>query len=339
MKWAKNHSWIADIQRIPPDNARKVSSNATRRVFGIIETGAKSGAFTQLAYRAHSGVAWEKISHEKREQHFRRQLHGGRALEVVVCEELIRWGHMWFHFLPTKEFDMSYKTDLISRFPYIVESPDNSGKRLRTFSIGSQLTLMELPENIKGDDRESEIKRENYSDKLDQVRQMNKYLHIPLSRRELKWKYGKLTLPDIMAFIAVNGEFRKTLWNNSGYTYLKFKEWEERGFPHSWLGGEFKERLRNTLHRITLFIAQTQQYIFSDEFLLQDETVRKKWFEKEINDGEILYNFDGDTQELDCYMYNVSELVVKITYLFIRDDLDKLRAKKEGMNSWKNREK
>ena len=258
-----------------------------------------------------------------------RQLQGGRALEVVVCEELIRWGYAGFHFLPTKEFDMSYKTDLISRISYTRDHPISGSKQLRTFSIGSQLTLMELPENIEGNDRESHLKRRNYNDKLEQVRQMNRYLHIPLSRRELKWAYGKLTLPDIMAFVAVNGELRKTLWNNSSYTYTKFKEWREKWFPSSWLGGEFKERLRNTLQRITHFIAQTQKYILSDEFLLWDQMETKKWCAKREGDWSFLCNFDKNTQELECYMYDAGELIVKVTYLFIQDDIDKLQKKKE----------
>lgn len=87
---------------------------------------------------------------------------------------------------------------------------------------------MELPENIEGTHREANMKRAKYREKIEQVRSMTKFLHIPLTRRELKEKFGKLTLPDIMAFVAVNGELRKTLGNQSNYLLMKYREWEAK---------------------------------------------------------------------------------------------------------------
>ena len=38
-------------------------------------------------------------------------------MEVLICEEMITQ-HPGFHFLPTQEMDLNYKTDIISRLPY-----------------------------------------------------------------------------------------------------------------------------------------------------------------------------------------------------------------------------
>lgn len=46
---------------------------------------------------------------------------------------------------------------------------------------------------------------------------MNQYLHLPQARKDLKKHYGKMTLPDIMCFVAVNGDIRKTFGAESEY--------------------------------------------------------------------------------------------------------------------------
>ncbi len=81
---------------------------------------------------------------------------------------------------------------------------------METLSIGSQITVMEIPENMghyNSHDRGK--KKKKYNDKLAQVELMNQYLHLSQTRKELEIRYGKLTVPDIMCFIAVNGSIRK----------------------------------------------------------------------------------------------------------------------------------
>lgn len=319
--WAEQNWWFA----------RSLSTNSARRVFGITH-GNPPGMMTELAYRAHSWVGWRDLSEQKQTKNLHNQLHGGRALEVLVCEWLIQWKFPGFHFLPPKELDLNYKTDLVSRMPYIGRS--KTGQKVRTFSIASQLTLMELPENIIGTHRDVNMKRAKYRDKLAQVREMNKYMHIPLSRKELKEKFWKLTLPDIMAFIAVNWELRKTLWNTSNHAYVKFTEWSEKDHPVSGLTWEFKQRIRLILGQVTSFISGTQAYIFSDSFLWQEWISRNKSFHRIIEEWKIVYDFDKNTGELNCFLYSDdrSELLVKVTYLFIGNDLAKLSSKKRNMN-------
>jgi hypothetical protein len=73
-----------------------------------------------------------------------------------------------------------------------------------------------------------------------------------------------------MCFVAVNGKPRKTLGNTSNYMYMKFSEWSAAGYPDTGTISQFKPRLRNTILDVASFISETQEYIFSNEFLFKN---------------------------------------------------------------------
>ena len=55
------------------------------------------------------------------------------------------------------------------------------------------------------------MRKKKYRDKVEQVRIMASFLQNPITRKSIKQRFGKLNLPDILSFIAVNGELRKVL--------------------------------------------------------------------------------------------------------------------------------
>jgi hypothetical protein len=78
-------------------------------------------------------------------------------------------------------------------------------------AIGTQLTLLEIPENIEGTHREDQMRKKKYREKIEQVRIMASFLQNPITRKDIKQRFGKVNLPDILSFVAVNGELRKKL--------------------------------------------------------------------------------------------------------------------------------
>lgn len=305
-------------------------SDVQKRVYGILreentDFRDTKSIFEALPYLSHNGVNWQWFSDKRLEDWLYNQLQWGRSVEVIICESLISLDLPWFHFLPTKEFDLSYKTDLISRIPYFL--PTDTWKKLRTLSIGSQITVMEIPENMEHyNSHERCKKKKKYMDKMNQIIQMNEYLHLPETRKDLKKYYGKLTLPDIMCFIAVNGNIRKTFWADSTYLHQEFEKWRVSDFQTDSLIENLEPHLRDDIYDIARFISDTQKYIFSKEFLQNKDMKNGRSFEQILDTGkDILY--DSNSGTLECFFRRGNEVLSKITYLFIHDDMKKLKKK------------
>lgn len=89
-----------------------------------------------LAYCSHNGKNWRKDGIQKMQDGLLKQFQSGRAMEVLLTEAMMNTKTKisdGVDFLPVKELDNNYKTDMISRLPY------QNGHR--TFSFGTQITL------------------------------------------------------------------------------------------------------------------------------------------------------------------------------------------------------
>ena len=134
----------------------KILSNITHRIYGIVRfealspreqnllTNSPNSAILHknlaniLAYRSHNGAHWQRDSAHKMKQHLRNQFGGGRAAEIILCEAMMQSDPKSFHFLPVKELDLNYKTDMISRGPY------HQNNALKTLTIGARIRLRRL---------------------------------------------------------------------------------------------------------------------------------------------------------------------------------------------------
>ncbi len=307
----------------------KRSKDARRRIFGVLredETLQDIGLFWKMAYRAQSGINYSEKSEQKILDGMRSQLYWWRGLEVLVCEGLIlHWNG--FHFLPPKELDVKYKIDMCSRRSY-----RDIQWALKTFCIGTQLTVAEIPNNITHKSHwESEHKWHNplkYQQKFDQIKAITPFLHNHITRQNIKKEYGKLSLPDIICYIAVNGELRRTLWNTSGYTYMKYREWKIAWYDSHTLAERFKEHIKNLLSKVVDFIDWTQSFIHSEVFI---KKVWDKWNAASVTfttDSGYVVDYSKEWQTLTFLLYRDNrEILCKATYFFCEDDLQKIARK------------
>ena len=149
-------------------------------------------------------------------QHLFHQFGGGRAAEIILCEAMMQCDPQSFHFLPVKELDLNYKTDMISRVPY------RQNNILKTLSFGSQITTAPI-------DSPSE-KHKKYEEKLNQLRLIVPFLESQQTQQEIENRFGRLTTPNAISYIALNGDLRKIFSQNSNYTETKFREWKSKNF-------------------------------------------------------------------------------------------------------------
>ena len=307
-------------------------SNSQSRIFWILSWNTERRPwevwlYSSFAFRAHMGVDWKEWKHRKTQEYLRQQLFWWRAMEVLICEEMITQ-HPGFHFLPTQEMDLNYKTDIISRLPYRGASRLRWHTKLKTLAIGTQLTLLEIPENITWTYREDQMRKKKYRDKVEQVRIMASFLQNPITRKSIKQRFGKLNLPDILSFIAVNGELRKVLWNSSNYTLQKFNEWKDTWFESDQLLDHFKKWLREKVKDVALFIAWSQEYILSEEFLFIQKAAKGKSYKKTYGNC-ISVEFSDNDKELKIRLKDLEndDIMVYATYFLVGNTMKKLASK------------
>ena len=85
----------------------------------------------------------------------------------------------------------------------------------KTLAIGAQITTTPI-------DMVSE-KFHKYAEKLKQMRAVVPFLESNQTQRDLKNRFGRLTTPDMMSYIALNGDLRKIFAQNSNYSESKLE--------------------------------------------------------------------------------------------------------------------
>lgn len=216
-----------------------------------------------LAYRSHNGADWQRNSAHKMKQHLLDQFSGGRAAEIILCEAMMQSDPKSFHFLPVKELDLNYKTDMISRVPY------HQNNALKTLAIGAQITTTPI-------DMVSE-KFHKYKEKLKQMRAVVPFLESDQTQCDLKNRFGRLTTPDMMSYIVLNGDLRKIFAQNSNYSETKFQEWKSKNFEGNGVLERFKNGYREDFRIIAEEISSVQHLIVRPFFL---EKIQENFDEK-----------------------------------------------------------
>lgn len=82
-------------------------------------------------------------------------MFGGRSMEIIFAEAMMRYFGEDFHFLPPKDMDLQSKIDFISRTKY--RNPNSP--KLETLPFGIQITL-------------AKINKERYNIKLEQMKKV-----------------------------------------------------------------------------------------------------------------------------------------------------------------------
>lgn len=227
---SKTHEKIIEVpheQRHPEGSffsANKTISNIQMRLFGIMQRGEKMKNITQenidsktkalsellhntknlaniLAFSSHNGRNWRNDGIFKMQRGLLNQLGGGRAMEVLFAEAMMRVtgkNSNGYHFLPAKEMDLEYKMDMISRLPY------RKNKKIETISFGSQITMARIPDD-------AEDKDNRYSEKLQQIKSIVPFLESSTTQKELFKKFGRLTIPQIISYVAINGSLARKI--------------------------------------------------------------------------------------------------------------------------------
>ena len=302
-------------------------SDSQRRVFWLLHPGEDPKSvwlYGRLANQSHGWKNWEKRSPAQMENDLRSKMHWWCALELALCEALIGIGNS-FHFLPPKELDSSHKIDLCSRVPY-----RDSSKRIRTFCIGSQITIAPLPWNNQYD-RYHVIGTNNdrYDQKYKQIQAIAQDLHSTNTRNEIQWRFWKLTLPDIICYIAVNGDIGKFFSNTAGHIWSKFHEWKRTGFSNNQISEHFKSKIREELNLIAQFIDWTQHYLVSSEFhesssnnFNSNHIEPNSWYHRTIS-------FQKDSLELSFSLQDVDsrEQISRVVYFLSEEDISNLAQK------------
>lgn len=260
-----------------------------------------------LAYRSHNGVRWQCNSAHKMKQHLLDQFSGGRAAEIILCEAMMQSDPKSFHFLPVKELDLNYKTDMISRVPY------HQNNALKTLAIGAQITTTPIDmisENFH-----------KYKEKLKQMRAVVPFLESDQAQCDLKNRFGRLTTPDMMSYIALNGDLRKIFAQNSNYSKTKFQEWKSENFEGNGVLERFKDGYREDFRIIAEEISHVQHLIVRPFFL---EKIQENFEEKssfyEVYERNL--SFNSETNELTLSIKKRDEIIARAIF-FITPEMQK----------------
>lgn len=271
-----------------------------------------------LAYRSHNGADWQRNSAHKMKQHLLHQFSGGRAAEIILCEAMMQSDPQGFHFFPVKELDLKYKTDMISCVPY------HQNNALKTLAIGAQITTAPIDmisENFH-----------KYEEKLEQMRAVVPFLESNQTQRDLKNRFGRLTTPDMMSYIALNGDLRKIFAQNSNYSKTKFQEWKSKNFEGNGVLERFKNGYREDFRIIAEEISSVQHLIVRPFFL---EKIQENFDEKSSFYAvyERNLSFNSETNELALSIKKLDETIARAIFFItpeMQKKLEKIHTKKSA---------
>ena len=271
-----------------------------------------------LAYRSHNGAHWQCNNAHKMKQHLLNQFSGGRAAEIILCEAMMQSDPQSFHFLPVKDLDLNYKTDMISRVPY------HQNNALKTLAIGAQITTAPIDmisENFH-----------KYEEKLEQMRAVVPFLESNQTQRDLKNRFGRLTTPDMMSYIALNGDLRKIFARNSNYSKTKFQEWKSKNFEGNGVLERFKNGYREDFRIIAEEISSVQHLIVRPFFLkkIQENFEEKSSFYAVY---ERNLSFNSETNELTLSIKKLDKIIARAIFFItpeMQKKLEKIHIKKSA---------
>ncbi len=174
-------------------------------------------------------------------------------MEIFLVENLIeRENDIARDWIPPLELDLSYKIDMMSRIPL----QEKTSKKLSSFCIATQITVAQV-EPIT-DKRYISPEQDVYTKKFFQTQMMADGFENPFRRKEIEENFGKIHVPDVLCFLAVNGQLGKFCSNSSGIGWYMYNQWQKSGFRESSLSSRLKPKNKIPLDMIGEFVRWTQ---------------------------------------------------------------------------------
>lgn len=297
----------------------------------------------RLAYSAHNGRNWERDNIAKMQRWLLNQLDGGRSLEILLAETMIR---LWngFHFVPAKELDTEYKIDLISRLP--VKEDDV----IRSIAFGIQVTMANLQwESQKISNQNTEkrqitshkknfhnnkqkTKKEEqkgninlYQEKYEQIKNLVPFLQSSKTQNDIHEKYGRLSIPQIIGYTVVNGRIQEILRSDLNPSMDYFRKWRKNNFKEDGLLDFFKKEFQDTMMVIANNILETERYILSKKFFDKSQKSFKWHIHFWENDKyEKIFNFSLNEKRVSLILKLNQEIIMKTTFFLTEADFKKL---------------
>lgn len=153
-----------------------------------------------------------------------------------------------------------------------------------------------------------------YAKKYRQMRQIVPFLEDDMTREEIENIIGRLNVPDVVSYIALNGSLaRKIATQNQNPALDKFRKWRKNGFDTDGLLDYFDNDFHKKIVMVANELLKTQQFLMSENFLRKS---LNKWSGTEnINENykkEI--RFSPHTKELSVKIFNKEEILAKFTF-------------------------
>lgn len=259
-----------------------------------------------LAYASHNGKNWRRDGIRKMQDALLKQFQGGRAMEVLLTEAMMNTKEKTgdgIDFLPVKELDLSFKTDMMTRLPY------KQNNTTKTFSIGTQITLAEI-----GD--------EKYENKHEQVKSSIPFIENNVTQAEIIEKYGRMYTTDMMSYIAINGSIREHMIKDRP-ALNNFRKWRKNGFDSDGLLDYFPKNFQEKMKIIAENVFETQKYLMSKEFVMASG----KNFKKTEKMGENYHKkiqYNPNSRELTLSIYDKNEQLMKATFWLTDKNFSKI---------------
>lgn len=171
-----------------------------------------------------------------------------------------------------------------------------------------------------------------YEEKLEQMRAVVPFLESNQTQRDLKNRLGRLTTPDMMSYIALNGDLRKIFAQNSNYSETKFQEWKSKKFEGNGLLERFKNGYREDFRIIAEEISRVQHLIVRPFFL---EKIQENFEEKSSFYAvyERNLSFNSEANELTLSIKKLDETIARVIFFItpkIQKKLEKIHTKKSA---------
>lgn len=262
---------------------------------------------------------------------------------------MIRTGN-GYHFLPAKELDMEYKIDMMSRLPISYNG------RIHSIAFGTQITMANMNAPSIEDNKplmpplsrnkkrgyapksrtyhDTHSKPDHYNAKYQQIQSLIPFLENTQTKREISEKFGRIFIPDIISYTAINGKIRDTLNNEYNPTLRYFREWRKTNFEKEGLLDFFKPDFQECMHHIADAILEAQQYILHPIFLQQS----KKRIKKDTRFGEDreykkTFIYSTETGIANVSLKYRGEMIMKTSFFLTPHTFSLLRDIHEHANS------
>lgn len=258
-----------------------------------------------LAHKAHSGSHWQNFELERLEWHLKHQMFGGRSMEIIFAEAMMRYFGEDFHFLPPKDMDLQSKIDFISRTKY--RNPNSL--KLETLPFGIQITLAKIDE-------------ERYNIKLEQMKKVAQNI----DKTEIEKNFWRLATPEIITYIAINDQISEQIRKNDSFVLNKFTKWKRWNYEENGIIDLLKEEEKQELEYITTTLHESQKLFLNKNFVQNlDKNIEFEEIETENKNKFVKKIFYNKVEKiLKVEIIKNGEKIAVLNFILTDENIEKL---------------